>query len=302
MPVQSMILMGVVALVWSVGWIAGKFGVMSIPPLALSSVRFLIAGAILLAIAQITAAGVPWRRWRALVGLGATGVLGYNAFVFVGLVAAPASDGGLIVPTLAPVLAAVLAAPFAGEPLTREKLTGLAASSTGVALIVLGAGGLTPGSDARLVGDLLMVCGALCWAVYTVLGKSVLNDGSPLGVTAAASLLGGFMLLPLAYAEGGLGSIGAWPVGAWIAIGYLVLFATIVGFVLFYTVVERLGASQGAMTSYLVPVGTLILAAVVLGERVAPLQLVGGALTLAGMRIATVPRGQEAWLRRFVGV
>jgi drug/metabolite transporter (DMT)-like permease len=301
-PAHPVVLMSIVALAWSGGWIAGKVGVTAIPPLALSSIRFIVAGLILLALARIAGSEVPWRRWRALLALGATGVLGYNALVFVGLVAAPASDGGLIVPTLAPVLAAALAAPFAGEPLTREKILGLAASTAGVGLIVLGGAGIAPGSEARLVGDALLVGGAFCWAVYTVVGKSVLHDGSPLGITAAASFTGGLMLLPLAYIEGGLASIGDWPVRAWLAIGYLVVFATIVGFVLFYTVVERLGASRGAMTTYLVPVGTLVLAATLLGERVAPVQLLGGAMTLAGMRIATVPRGEEAWFRRFVGV
>jgi O-acetylserine/cysteine efflux transporter len=81
-----------------------------------------------------------------------------------------------------------------------------------------------------------------------------------------------------------------------------VVFATMVGFVAFSEVVARLGAGRAAMTTYLVPVGTLILAALLLGERVHPVQLAGGALTLAGMRVATVPEGEGWWFRRFVGI
>jgi drug/metabolite transporter (DMT)-like permease len=81
---------------------------------------------------------------------------------------------------------------------------------------------------------------------------------------------------------------------AWLSIGYLVVFATIIGFVLFYWAVRRFGAGLGAMTSYLVPIGTLILAALILGERAAPLQLVGGAVILLGVRIATRRRANVA--------
>ena len=65
---------------------------------------------------------------------------------------------------------------------------------------------------------------------------------------------------------------------------------------------KRVGAGRAALTSYMVPVGTLILAAVLLGEHVAPLQLAGGALTLVGMRIATLPERDAFWLRRLVGI
>jgi O-acetylserine/cysteine efflux transporter len=83
-------------------------------------------------------------------------------------------------------------------------------------------------------------------------------------------------------------------VGAWIAIVYLALFATIVGFVLFYWAVRRFGAGIGAMSSYMVPVAALLLAFVFLGERPDPLQLLGGAVILSGVRVATLgPRATE---------
>jgi drug/metabolite transporter (DMT)-like permease len=52
----------------------------------------------------------------------------------------------------------------------------------------------------------------------------------------------------------------------------------------------------------MVPVGTLVLAAILLGERVTLVQLAGGALTLVGMRVATLPERDAFWLRRLVGI
>ena len=192
--------------------------------------------------------------------------------------------------------------PFAGEPLRRDSVVGLVLAIAGVALVVIGGAGLASGNDARLLGDALILGGGTCWAIYTVLGKAVLRFGSPLGVTAAASFVGGLLLVPLAVVEGRFGTLPSWPAQAWVAVGYMVLFPTVIGFVGFYHSVVRIGAGRAALTSYLVPVGTLVLAAILLGERVTPLQLGGGALTLVGMRIATLPERDVFWLRRLVGV
>lgn len=295
-------LMGIVALTWSGGWIAGKIADQFAPPLAWSAVRFLIAGTILLALTRATGSRMPWSRWPGLLALAASGIVAYNAFVFVGLVWAPASDGGLLVPTFTPALAAVLAAPFASEPLRRDSVVGLGLSMVGVALVVIGGAGLDEGGGARLQGDLLILCGALCWAIYTVIGKSVLRSGAPLAVTAVATFVGGVLLVPLAMAEGGLNTLPHWPIQAWTAVAYMILFPTVIGFVGFYHTVVRIGAARAALTSYMVPVGTLILAALLLGERVSALQLAGGALTLVGMRVATLPERDVFWLRRLVGI
>lgn len=302
MRLGVLLLMVTVAAVWSGGWVVGKVAVTTVPPLAFSLVRFVIAAGLLLALVAARGDRLPRAGWPALLALGATGVLGYNAFVFVGLVHAPATDGGLIVPTLAPVLAAVLAAVLAGEPLTRAKVMGLFTSSAGVVLIVAGAGDLGALSTERVLGDLLLVGGALSWAAYTVIAKGVMRGSSPLAVTAVSAAVGAPMLLPAAYAEGGLADIAAWPLEAWLATLYMVVFATIVGFIAFHTIVTRVGAAQASTTTYLIPVGAVALAALFLGETVTPTQLLGGALALAGMRIAAVPAGEASWLRRFVGV
>src|SRR5439155_27030038 len=114
--------MGIVALTWSGGWIAGKIADQSAPPLAWSAVRFLAAGAILLALTRATGSRIPWSRWPGLTALAASGIVAYNALVFIGLLSAPASDGGLLVPTFTPALAALLVARFACESLGLDRV------------------------------------------------------------------------------------------------------------------------------------------------------------------------------------
>lgn len=280
-----------VALAWSGSWTFGKLAVAQVPPLELSAIRFALAGLLMLAIARATGAPLGLERWPLLVIAGAFGIFAYNALVFYALTFTPAADGALIVPTVNPVLTVLLAA-FVGERITANKIAGLALATVGAVLVIAAATGLTFTGE-RLVGDLLMLGGAAVWSVYATIGAVTTRYGSPIGVTAVACLAGAAMLFPLGFLERGYADLPSWPLGAWLQLGYLVVFATTVGFVLFYWAVQRFGAGMASMVSYLVPVFALVQAVLILGEEPAVLQIVGGAIILVGVRVATlrfVPR------------
>lgn len=279
----------VVAAMWSGSWITGKLGVAGAPPLELSAVRFVIAAVVLAAIAIATRMPLGTER---LLPVFLSGLLGYglyNAFVFVGLTMAPASDGALIVPTTIPVLTAV-GATFVGERLTTAKLAGLALASAGAAVVILAGQGTGALSDERVRGDLLMLVGAGCWAAYTVLGTITLQDRSPLGVVTIAAPVGALALLPLGAFELGYRDVPVWTLGTWLDVLYLALVASVASFILFYWIVTRVGAGIASMSSYFVPLLTLAMAVAFLGERPQPLQIAGGLVILVGVRVATLRR------------
>lgn len=279
-----------IALSWGGTWVVGKATVMAVPPLELSAIRFAIVAAILLTACAALRIPIGDRHLGAVILAGVAGIGGYNALVFVALTTAPASDGALIVPTMVPVLTA-LGAIAIGERLTRAKIAGFTVSSVGAAFVIVGAQGIGGVfSPERLVADLMTLGGAVCWAVYGVAGRVALRDRSPTALVALTSLVGAAVLFPLGFLERGYADVLSWPVSAWLAVGYLVAVGTILGFVLFYWAVRRFGAGTGAMSSYLVPVAALILAFVFLAERPQPLQLIGGAVILAGVRVATLSR------------
>lgn len=285
-PLLTVLVYVTVALCWSGSWTAGKLGVGAVPPIELSAIRFGAAGLIMLAIARATGASLGLARWKLLLVAAFFGIFAYNALVFVGLTLGPASDGAVLVPTLNPVLTVFLAT-FLGERLTRNKVAGIACATIGAFIVVVSAQSGTAVSSQRLLGDLLMLGGAACWSVYATLGTITTRSGSPLGVTAVASLAGAAMLFPFGFLEQGYRDVPTWPAGAWLDIGYLVVFATIVGFVLFYWAVRRFGAGLASMVSYLVPVFALVQAVLVLGEHPTPVEIVGGGVILLGVRLAT---------------
>jgi len=260
--------------------------VTAVPPFELSAIRFGIAGVLMLALARITKQSLGLERWRLLILAGFFGIFLYNALVFFGLTISPASDGALIVPTINPVLTVVFAT-FIGERLTVNKLAGLGIATVGTILVIAAATGMTF-TGQRLTADLLYLGGAAAWSAYATIGAITTRHGSPLGVTSIACLAGAAMLFPLGFVEHGYADVPSWSLFTWLDIAYLVVFATIVGFVLFYWGVRRFGAGNASMVSYLVPIFALAQAVIILGEQPAPLEVIGGAVILAGVRVATL--------------
>ncbi|MDP9274812.1 MAG: DMT family transporter [Chloroflexota bacterium] len=267
-------------------WIAAKLGVTAVPPLELSTMRFAIASVVLLAACAITRTPLPLHRWRPVTLAAAFGVVGFNTLAFVGLSLTPASDSALIIPTTIPMATAVFAT-LIHERLTPRKLLGFAIASVGAALVIVGGqqAGAEPSGD-RLLGDLMELGAATGWAASLVVGATVVRTETVLGYVTLMVLIGTALLLPLGAWQQGYRDVPSWTRETWLAAGFLGVFSTAVAYVLFLWAVRRLGAGLAAMVSYLTPVGTLLLAFLILSERPLLLQLLGGAVIVIGVRFA----------------
>lgn len=276
----------VAALALASQWIAAKIALATAPPLELSTARFAVASVVLIALSLITRTPPPLHRWRPVALAAALGFLGFNALAFLGLRLTPASDSALIVPTTIP-LATALFATLIREPLTRRKAIGFAIASLGAVVVI--AGGQQMGaqvSTTRLLGNLLEVASAVSWGACLIVAAVVMRTESVLGFLTMASVLGTAMLFPLGFLEHGYRDLPSWAPEAWLAAVSLGVVSTVVAFGIFFWAVRRFGAGPGALISYLVPVAALVLAFLVLGERPLPLQLVGAAVVLSGVRLA----------------
>ena len=278
-------------------WIAAKLGVTAVPALELSTMRFAIAAAVLLAACAITRTALPLRSWRPILAAAACGVLAFNTLAFVGISYTPASDSALIIPTTIP-LATALFASLIRERLTTRKLIGFAIATAGAALVIIG--GQAGGGEAsalRLRGDLMEIGAAAGWAASLTIGAVVLRRERLLGYVTLMVTLGAVLLLPLGVFAQGYRDLPSWSVESWLAAGFLGVFSTAVAFVLFFWAVRRFGPSLAALVAYLTPVSTLVLAFFILGERPLPLQLAGGVVVVLGVRVAA-RRATDAQARR----
>lgn len=267
-------------------WIAAKLGVTAVPPLELSTMRFAIASVVLLLACVVTRTPLPLARWRPVAAAAACGVLLFNSLAFVGLSLTPASDSALIIPTTIP-LATALFATFIHERLTARRLLGFTIATAGAALVIVGGqqAGLET-SALRLRGDLMELGAAAGWGASLTIGAVVLRRETVLGYVTLMVLIGTAMLLPLGALQQGYRDVPSWTAETWLAAGFLGVFSTSVAFVLFLWAVHRFGPSLAAMVTYLTPIGTLVLAFIILAERPVWMQLVGGVVIVIGVRVA----------------
>lgn len=203
----------------------------------------------------------------------------------------PAAVASLIT-TLVPLFTVVLAAMFLGERLTRRRVLGFLIAFAGMAAI---AAAKREGAAAGIgYGGVVAVTATapLCWALFSILSKPVTAGHSPLLWTYLSILVGSVPLLLVAPFRGGAEML-ALDAGGWVAVLYLGLPCTLLGYAIWTWLLRRLPASSVGFTAFLNPPLTT-LSKVVLASAlpavfvfsIAPLEWAGGALALAGMALA----------------
>ncbi|WP_116247590.1 DMT family transporter [Nocardiopsis sp. FIRDI 009] len=222
-----------------------------------------------------------------LVGL--VGVLAYNAFFFWGLSLAPSLDGSIIVPVLSPILTTAALILMGRERASWERVTGLTVGVAGALVFFLGIAGEGAGST-RLVGDLVFVAGAGCWAAYSILSKSFLTGADPLQATAWGTGAGALGLLVLAVPAAGEVSWASVSGLAWANVLFLAVGPTAIAYLFYYRGLRSVSPSTATIMMFTVPVFGSVFSTVFLGESFTGVQLLGTVVMLGGALFAVVGR------------
>lgn len=216
---------------------------------------------------------------------GLTGITFYYLFENIALSYSLASSVGVIV-SIAPFFTALLAHFFLdGEPLRAQFLAGFACAITGIVLISWNG---TAVFHLNPLGDILAVCAAFVWAIYSVLGRKISAFGlNTIQTTRRTFLYGLVFMLPA------LALLGFRPGPERFTdplnlanMAYLALGASAVCFVTWNLAVRRLGAVKTSVYIYMTPVISVLGSALILHERITPVTLCGTALTLAGLLLS----------------
>lgn len=255
-----------------------------------AAMRYGLAAIAMLAVLVVTGRGAPplsRRTWGRLVVAGAVGIALYNGLFFFGLSLAPAIDGSSILPVMAPVFTAGLVTLLGRERPTSRRLGALVLGLGGALIFLVGAP-VDAAYPQRLVGDLAYLAAAFCWAVYTLMGRRLMSVADPLRVSAWAMTFGGLLLTAVALPQLVRIDWVALSGGFWLEIGYLALLPTALGYVLYYRGVRDVGPTTASLMMFLVPISGAIGAALILGETLAELQIVGALTMAAGALLAVL--------------
>jgi drug/metabolite transporter (DMT)-like permease len=277
-------------LFWGGTFIAGRIAAQQIGPLSGTLGRFVAASLALLALLWIRGERLPRlsrSQWLLVSAMALSGMIGYNAAFFLGLRQIDASRASLII-ALNPIFITLGSALFFGERLPGLGLAGIGVSLVGAALVIT-RGNIEQLSIGFGQGELFILGAVICWLAYTLLGKAALRTLTPLAATTYASLIGCLGLLPLAYFFES-GSLSAPSSSLLLALAYLGLFGTALGFTWYSDALRGIGPARTGIFLNLVPLFGVLLGVLLLGERLALPTLFGGALVVAGVTLTNRAR------------
>jgi drug/metabolite transporter (DMT)-like permease len=142
-------------------------------------------------------------------------------------------------------------------------------------------------------GELLIVTCVLSWVAYSLIGKVVMRTLSPLVAVSYSVAVGSLALFVSACFEGLGENLHGASLLDWLAISYMAVFATVVGFVWFYEGVQHIGTTRAGLFINFVPVFAVSFAFLILDEPVTASLGVGGLLVLVGVYLTNrVPEHQ----------
>lgn len=273
-----------VVVLWGLNFVVIKLGLHNMPPLMLAGLRFLLVA--FPAIFFIARPAVPL---RLLLGYGLTISFGQFAFLFCAIKGGmPAGLASLVLQAQAFFTIALGALTF-GERLQGKQLAGIALAVIGVLVLIESS---LNGQHVALLGFMLTLAAALSWACGNIFNKKIMQHPQRPGVMSLVVWSALIPILPFMLAsylmEGAATmvlSLVNIDLTTILALMYLAFAASIIGYGIWGALLGRYETWRVAPLSLLVPVVGLASAAMLLGETLTMLQIIGAVLIMAGLYI-----------------
>ncbi len=270
-----------VYLIWSSTYLVMKIAIHELPPMLMASVRFAAAGLVMLLIALRRGAAWPRARdWLRVAPIGALLFVGGNGFI--GVAQQSLSSGGTaVVAAMMPLWVGVLGF-IGGERPSRREWLSLVVGFVGIMVLMGG---------PSLVGEplhiALLIVAPLCWALGSVLARRLTG---PVGkdtfmLPAVEMLTGGVALFAVGALRGERMPLDV-SATSWIAVGYLWLFGSIIGFTAYNWLLRNARPVIATSYAYVNPILAVILGAVISGEALGWTTVVANVLIAGAVWLA----------------
>ncbi len=288
---KSWLMLLVVVLVWASSFIFIKVGLQEISPTILAVLRFTIASITLLPILPVIGGMSELRRapqadWLRFVVLGVSGVTLLNLLQFIGLSYTTAINGSVLLNTN-PIFISILSLVLLHEKIGLKNVFGIFMALIGIIVIIAGDEfSLGVFSSSTFLGDLLVLSSAVCWAIYTVLGKSMFSRYNSVAVTIISITVGTAFLLVFASITEDFSIVAQISIKTWVIILYLALVCSGLAYLFWYEALKHLDASRAGAFLFTMPVYTILISHLTIGEPITNSTIAATALILLGVCLA----------------
>jgi len=263
-------------------------------PVAIATFRFLIAGGLFLA--TLLFKKNRERDYRLLVErkdaptllfLALTGVTFFFIIQYTGIQMAGPSIAAIFVCLLSPIFIAVLSARMFKEHLMKKQIFGIGLAVAGAFIVITGGTLSFPGNREFFLGSLILLSTPVLWATYSLLGKKIMEKYNPFLVVAYVTVLGGLCLIPFSLAENSLHQIFTMSLYGWLAILFLSLTCSLLGYYIWFYVLKQVEAAVTSSFLFAEPLVTVLFAVTFVGEKLSLSILAGGLLIFVGVYLVT---------------
>lgn len=273
----------VLAAVWGSSFVAIEIGLHAIPALSFAAVRYTVAGAVVLAYAaHATDRWLPrtGREWFAVSVVGVFVFAVYHGALYLGEQRVSGSVAAIVV-SLSPVLTAGFASRLSADAsIDGVQALGMLAGLLGVAVLASPGGG-----SVNLAGVALVLLATASFSLGSVLARPLATDLPGETTQAWAMLVGSLVLWAGAGARGETLAAVHWTPDALWSLAYLTLVAGAGGYLLYFRLLDRVGATELNLVAYLEPVGAAATSWLVFGRVVGPSAVAGFAAIFLGFAL-----------------
>ena len=272
--------------IWGSDYPFAKIALREVSPLAFSAMRTLISTLILVPffISQEKNWSVPWRHLLGLFFLALLGTFLNRICWSVGLNLTTASNSGLLSAT-SPIFVLLFSSLLLRNEVTRRAALGITVAFLGVFLVIRGDWKGWEIKAENFQGDLIIVLGAVLWALFTVLAKKLLKIYSTLKMTAYVMVIGTILFLPFLpnnKSGGWMGISGL----AWLGVLYVALMGNCLAYFLWIRGIQNIGPMRTILYQYLMPITVILFSVPFLNERLTAMQVGGALVVFAGIFLA----------------
>jgi drug/metabolite transporter (DMT)-like permease len=275
------------SLIWGATWIATKAGIAAVPPFFFGAARYVLVSAVLVFVVRDVRAVFAGRALRVIVS-GMLVVVGTYAFIYWGMQYVASGVSGVVNMAMNPVCLFGLAILFGQERPTWRHAVALVLGVGGLLLLFSGKATMT-GDTMELWGAAALVAGSLCYCVGSVISRPLLDQVTPLQLTAAQGLVGAVGLSILSFlVEPVSGATFAALLSPAPLAGvlFLVIAGTFIAYTIFLRLMRDWSASRAGLYSFVSPVVALILGTIVYAEPLTWREMTGAAIMLLAAWIA----------------